>query len=64
MSNSGFLIRNRGQKQKAHIWRGNDTVCRMWSTGGLKRKNFAICDSPQGHEICHMCALLMEHRAA
>ncbi len=30
-----YLIRNQGKKQKAHLWDGVDTLCTMWSTGGL-----------------------------
>ncbi len=50
-----FLIRNRGKKQKAHIWLGKDTACKMWSTGGLKASGFDLHDDPQGKDVCTMC---------
>lgn len=34
-----YLFRPRSEKGAAHIWTGNDTACRMWSTGGIKNKN-------------------------
>jgi hypothetical protein len=54
---AGFLIRKLGSKCKAHIWTGTDTACRMYSTGGLRPKKFAIYTSPNGHAVCHMCSV-------
>jgi hypothetical protein len=50
-----YLIRKIGAKAKAHIWNGNDTLCRMWSTGGLKRSRFEVRQDRGAHEVCHMC---------
>lgn len=56
-----FLLRDFGGKHKryvgaAHIWDGNDTRCRMWSTGGItKKKRYRVTDSPEGHRICALC---------
>ncbi len=50
-----FLIRNRGKKQKAHIWLGKDTACKMWSTGGLKVSGFDLHEDTQDKDICTMC---------
>jgi hypothetical protein len=50
-----YLIRKRGNKQKAHIWNGEDTACRMWSTGGLKKELFVIDETSLGKDICVMC---------
>jgi len=50
-----YLIRTRGHKQKAHIWKGEDTACRMWSTGGLKKELFVIHETALGKDICVMC---------
>ena len=58
-----YLVRKKGQKQKAHLWTGGDTVCRMWSTGGLKQPQFDVVDTPGDHEICHMCKTLSERAA-
>jgi len=56
-----FLIRRKGTKKLAHHWTGSDTVCRMYSTGGLARglSHYVICDEPKGHPICTMCATAM-----
>lgn len=43
---------------RAHIWTEDDTVCRMWSTGGLKRESYEVQDDRGNHKICHMCELL------
>ena len=52
-----YLIRDRGKKQRAHYWTGTDTLCRMWSTGGMRRtQSFFVRDSPDGKEICWMCS--------
>jgi len=53
-----FLIRRDGKKQRAHIWTGDDTACRMWSTGGLKQDRFEVCDNPRDREICFMCRMV------
>lgn len=50
-----FLIRKQGAKVKAHIWTGSDTVCQMWSTGGMKQSRFEVREDRGEHEICHMC---------
>jgi len=50
-----YLIRSRGGKKAAHIWDGEDTACRMASTGGLIRSKYAVWDSTCGFEICQMC---------
>jgi hypothetical protein len=42
-------------KGVAHIWTGNDTVCRMCSTGGLKRKNYIVVNEKSGREVCSIC---------
>ena len=51
-----YLIRNRGSKQKAHIWTGKDTVCRMWSTGGMKQESFTVNKTTLGKDLCLMCS--------
>ena len=50
-----FLIRHNGKKKAAHLWRGNDTFCTMYSTGGLKKRLYSVYDEPFEYEICHMC---------
>lgn len=50
-----YLIRDKSQKIKAHIWTGNDTSCRMWSTNGLKHERYSVHETTLGREICVMC---------
>lgn len=48
-----YLVRKKKAKT-AHLWTGFDTVCRMYSTGGLRKKSYqavAQTDLP----ICTMC---------
>ena len=59
-----YLIRKSGTKQKAHIWLGRDTACRMWSTGGLKHDRFEVFDDPGEFEICHMCKPVSERTSS
>ena len=55
-----YLIRKTGTKQKAHIWLGSDTACRMWSTGGLRRDRYEVRDDRGNHAVCHMCKPISE----
>lgn len=50
-----FLIRKNGKKARAHIWLGDDTSCRMWSTGGLKQDRFEVQLTKGDKQICSMC---------
>ena len=50
-----YLIRGKGKNPRAHVWTGNDTVCRMWSTGGLRQSNYSVHSELGGLEICSMC---------
>lgn len=52
-----YLIRKVGNKQAAHLWLGDDTVCRMWSTGGLSKKRYRICATDEGRRLCRMCKI-------
>lgn len=48
-----YLVRKKNAIT-GHIWTGYDTVCRMYSTGGLRKKAYLVverCDLP----ICTMC---------
>lgn len=48
-----YMVRKKKPKT-AHIWTGFDTVCRMYSTGGLVKKSYQALmttDLP----ICAMC---------
>ena len=53
----GFVCRvnSLGQsKGRTHIWDGSDTVCRMWSTGGLKQVKYEFLVSAPT-SVCQNC---------
>jgi hypothetical protein len=39
----------------AHIWTGEDTACKMLSTGGIKPGRKQITDKVNDRPICMMC---------
>lgn len=39
----------------AHIWTGSDTACRLFSTGGLGKKNYHVGTSAGMRSMCKMC---------
>ena len=54
-----YLIRRgKGTKPITHIWLGDDTACRMVSTGGIKidsaRRRWVQIDRIIG-SVCQMC---------
>jgi hypothetical protein len=56
-----YLIRSKGKNKAAHYWKDGDTLCRMWSTGGIdKRRAYAVFENSQGLRICHMCGQVHE----
>lgn len=65
-----YLICKKKKKNKAHIWSDGDTLCTMWSTGGLKQMDrdgyprFDTFDNPRGHEVCTMCRNVFEKKEA
>lgn len=41
----------------AHLWTGSDTVCRMYSTGGITRPSaFRVAETTEGRRICRLCS--------
>jgi hypothetical protein len=50
----GYLVRLRSPKV-AHLWTGEDTACKMASTGGLEPSKYAlVAKAPV--PLCSMCA--------
>ncbi len=49
-----FLVR-KNKPYTAHIWTGFDTVCRMYSTGGMSKKKFHVVEK-SSLPTCTMCA--------
>lgn len=63
-----FLYKKKIKKFKknvVHVWNGTDTMCHMWSTGGIKNKEiFEISNEypdDTDREICKMCADNLEN---
>ena len=53
-----YLVRDKPVKMKAHIWdeEAQDTLCAMWSTGGISQTNFYhVSETPEGRNLCFMC---------
>lgn len=50
-----YLIKKKQLKRRAHYWTGNDTACRMASTGGLNLSQYTVSDTCGGRKICELC---------
>ena len=48
------------RKLVAHLWDGEDTMCKMASTGGLNVKYFDVFDEAKGCDVCKNCINVME----
>ena len=46
---------NKKAKCSVHVWDGDDTLCRMASTGGLRMERFAIVQDKCGRKVCKNC---------
>jgi hypothetical protein len=51
-----YLLNPRKKISAAHLWLGNDTACKMYSTGGLRPERQKIFDTPMEKKICLMCS--------
>lgn len=49
--------RSRKRKPVAHLWNGEDTYCRMASTGGLGMGRYEVRDNLEGCRLCQLCEL-------
>jgi hypothetical protein len=54
-----IYLQRKNNPQVAHLWDDNDTYCRMWSTGGLKKRRYHIVDKTSLN-ICTMCNSVFE----
>jgi hypothetical protein len=50
-----YLINLEKPKGRAHYWDDVDTFCKMYSTGGMRKKRYKVYDSQNAREICLMC---------
>lgn len=52
-----YLVRKNEKSRKvAHIWLGEDTACRQYSTGGMTQKRYITVFEIGNLPICAMCA--------
>ena len=57
MIDSGaFLVSNK-KKNCAHIWDGADTLCRLYSTGGMNPRKKRISLTREGRRMCELCLM-------
>ncbi len=50
-----YLIRNTKKSKVYHLWNGSDTVCKLWSTGGMNQSRYIQSDDNCGLALCQMC---------
>lgn len=43
------------KRKKSHLWDGKDTLCRLYSTGGIAGEKYMLSDSPREAGICQLC---------
>tara|TARA_B100000902_G_C26888800_1_gene706272 strand:- start:389 stop:625 length:237 start_codon:yes stop_codon:yes gene_type:complete len=59
LSEVGYIAKKKIPQNKAkwkhHMWDGEDTLCRLASTGGLNIKRYESSDPSQGGSVCKMC---------
>lgn len=53
-----YLVR-KSKPRVAHIWKGADTACRLYSTGGMRKKKYTVAYSATTLPICTMCDNVM-----
>jgi hypothetical protein len=51
-----YLLNPLKNKSAAHHWDGQDTLCRLFSTGGMTKRKQEVFDEPMGKPICLMCS--------
>lgn len=50
-----FLVNLKKQNSVAHLWNGTDTVCKLYSTGGMSKKKKTVSTTTHGRELCATC---------
>ena len=50
-----YLVNPNKSSSRAHIWDDGDTFCKMYLTGGMKKKKYRVYPDSQDREICLMC---------
>ena len=49
-----YLVNKKKESGKAHLWDDGDTYCKMYSTGGLRKKRYEVVDDKEDKEVCLM----------
>ena len=53
---TGLFLAKKRKSNVVHFWTGTDTVCRQWSTGGIKNQDeYEVVTNTLGRDICHQC---------
>jgi hypothetical protein len=51
-----FMVPRNVNRRSGHIWKGDDTACRMWATGGIRhQEKYILANSLRSHPLCEMC---------
>ena len=50
-----YLVNLNKENSKAHIWDEGDSYCKMYSTGGMRKKRYKVFEDTQNKEVCQMC---------
>lgn len=49
-----YLVRIKKPKTYP-LWNGENSFCKMYLTGGMKKKKYHLVEDIEGLEICTMC---------
>ena len=50
-----YLVNLNKESSKAHLWDDGDTYCKMYSTGGMRKKKYQVLENKNNREVCLMC---------
>mgnify|MGYP006271415033 CR=1 FL=1 len=50
-----YLVNLNKDKSRVHLWDEGDTYCKMYSTGGLRKKRYQVTEDLNNKEVCQMC---------
>ena len=56
MDDLKYMLNPNKRKAVAHMFTGGDTLCRMYSTGGMNKIKMHLFTDQQGRELCSMCS--------
>jgi len=50
-----YLVNSNKTSSRAHLWDDDDTYCKMYLTGGMRKKKYRVYPDSQDRQICLMC---------